>query len=268
MKRTGKISIRPIVVKNPLVKKGDEIMIQGKSIRALIDGDTTLYQTGLSEADVKHVNETLNYAADLSPKSKLGEPHPFWDSNLGKVKLQPTVMFLNIGSPLDFIRYHICLASRFVANSQEEYDAGDYPEATHIIFDEDKDADAKATKIVIRNKAIKAAEKLTRSKQEHILMVLEGVDYTNRTAEYLTIGIDNLVQTKPQELLDTIKEDADYLTIKATILKGLKQNVLKKKGLQIHYNGASLGTNVEEVVKHLLKPEYQDIFLNIQGSFK
>ena len=98
-------------------------------------------------------------------------------------------------------------------------------------------------------------------------MILTNVDYTNRSSEYVTIAMDELAESRPRELLDIVEQDADYVDIKATILKGLAQNVLTKKGLQIHYNGASLGTNIEGVVKHLLKPDYQDIYLSIKSKW-
>ena len=217
----------------------------------------------------EQVTELEYYGAiigkDLSPLAS-DKPHEFWDNNLAVVKLENNTIFLNTDNPLDYIKWKICKASKFVANSMKEYDEGMFPEATHVIFDEAEEIEVKATKVQLRKKATIECSKLSLSKKIQIVMILGDKNLKNQSSDFVEVEIDTLIQKRAADILEIINRDDEDTALHAMILEALQKSVLRKTGHKIVYFDSVLGGEVVDVVDYLKKPENQDLKLRLMSQ--
>lgn len=275
-----KVEIRPIDVLKWHNKKGKESFTRPKKIQALIDGENMVYATGLNYVDKKYPNpdtgeenvltEAQYYGKligkDLSNVVDVNKPHDFWDSNAAVVKLENNTMILNTTIPIDYIKYKILLGSKYVANSKQEYEEGLYPDATHIIFNEQEEIEVKAKKIDIKNQAIIKASKLIPSRMKQIILLMTNKLIDRNSSEFLQVEMDKLIQSNPEGVLRYIDMDKDVLTSQALVVEALYKNVLKRVGHSITYHDTVLGLEVIDVVEFLNKPQNQELKIAIMGQ--
>jgi len=271
------IEIRPIEIKKWHGKTGKESFTRPKKIQALINGDTMQYATGLDNVSktYKHpkteedITELEYYGIlvgkDLNPIAT-EKYHEFWDSNMAVVTLENNTIFLNTDNSLDYIRWKICKASKFVANSMKEYEEGLFPEATHVIFDEAEEIEVKATKVELRKKATIECSKLSLSKKIQIAMILGDKNLKNQSSEFVEVEIDKLIQTKAQDVLNIIQRGDEDTAIHAMILEALQKSILRKSGHKILFFDSVLGSEVVDVIDYLKKPENQDLKLRLMAQ--
>ena len=271
------VEIKPIELKRWHGKTGKDSFTRAKKIQALIDPETMQYKTGLDNMaktythpkTEEQVTELEYYGAiigkDLSPLAS-DKPHEFWDSNLAVVKLENNTIFLNTDNPLDYIKWKICKASKFVANSMKEYDEGMFPEATHVIFDEAEEIEAKATKVELRKKATIECSKLSLSKKIQVVMILGDKNLKNQSSDFVEVEIDSLIQKRAGDVLEIINRDDEDTALHAMILEALQKSVLRKTGHKIVYFDSVLGGEVVDVVDYLKKPENQDLKLRLMSQ--
>lgn len=275
------VEIKPIEVKRWHGKTGKESFTRPKKIQALIDPETMQYKTGLdnvsrtytnpkaTEEDAPKMTELEYYGSligkDLNPLVS-EKPHEFWDGNLAVVKLENNTIFLNTANALDYIKWKICKDSKFVANSMKEYDEGFFPEATHVIFDEAEEIEAKATKVELRKKATIECSKLSLSKKIQIIMILGDKNLKNQSSDFVEVEIDTLIQRKAKDILELISRDDEDTALHAMILEALQKSVLRKTGHKIVYFDSVLGSEVVEVVDYLKKLENQDLKLRLMAQ--
>ncbi len=182
------------------------------------------------------------------------------------VKLENNTIFLNTDNPLDYIKWKICKASKFVANSMKEYDEGMFPEATHVIFDEAEEIEVKATKVQLRKKATIECSKLSLSKKIQIVMILGDKNLKNQSSDFVEVEIDTLIQKRAADILEIINRDDEDTALHAMILEALQKSVLRKTGHKIVYFDSVLGGEVVDVVDYLKKPENQDLKLRLMSQ--
>jgi hypothetical protein len=260
-----KVEVRPIEHKKWHSKTGPESFTRPKKIQALVDGNTMRYATGLSPQDVKDLaKKGISY--DLTDQYDSSGPHPFWDSNMAVIKLENNTMFFDMDNPLDFIKVRIMKASKFVANSMVEYEAGAWPEATHVIFDEAEQAAVLATKVEVKNTAIIEASKLNLERKIQLILVLGGKNMKNQSADFIAVELDKIIQKDPAEFLRFLKLDKKQLASHALVLEALQKSVLRKEGQRIFHMDSPLGIDEIEVAEYLAKEENQDIRLVILGK--
>lgn len=272
------VEIKPIEIKKWHGKTGKESFTRSKKIQALINPETMQYKTGLD-------NDNKNYTHPKDPDTKITEleyygfligkdltplanenPHEFWDSNMAVIKLENNTIFLNTEFPLDYIKWKICKASKFVANSLKDYNDGMFPEATHVIFDEQEEIEAKATKVELRKKATIKCAKLSLSRKIQLVQILGDKNLKNQSSDFVEVEIDKLIQKKAQEVLITIERDAEEVALHAMILEALQKSVLRKVGHKILYFDNVIGGDIIDVIEYLKKSENQDLKLRIMGQ--
>jgi len=259
------VEVRPIEVKRWHGKKGAESFTRPKKIQALVDAEKMQYATGLTEEDIKKLEEQgVKY--DLSAHFDSKKPHPFWDSNMAQIKLENNTMFFNTNNTLDFIKVKVMKASKYVANSMREFEEGKFPEATHVIFDESEEAQIKASKVALHNKAVIECSKLTKDKKVQLVMILKGKNLKNQSDDFVTVAINDLINEDPQELLRQIGLDAQDVATHALVLEALQKNVLKKEGHKIFYFDSLLGNDMYDVIDYLLDEANQSLKLRIMEA--
>lgn len=272
------VEIKPIEVKKWHGKTGNENFTRPKKIQALIDPDTMQYKTGLDNVNKTYVNPKNNeemmteleyysqlIGKDLSPLAG-NQPHEFWDSSMGVVKLENNTIFLNTDNPIDYIKWKICKDSKFVANSMKEYDEGMFPEATHVIFDEQEEIEAKATKVELRKRATIESAKLTLGKKIQLVQILSDKNLKNQSSDFVEVEIDKLIQKQAKELLYHMERDAEDVALHALVLEALQKSVLRKSGHKIQYFDSVLGSDAIDVIDYLKKAENQDLKLRIMAQ--
>lgn len=272
------VEIKPIEIKRWHGKTGKDSFTRSKKIQALIDPETMQYSTGLDNisrtyTDPKDESQkiteleyySIQVGKDLNPLA--GErPHEFWDSNMAVVKLENNTIFLRTENPMDYIKWKICKASKFVANSMKEYDEGLFPEATHVIFDEQEEIEAKATKVELRKQATIKCSKLSLSRKIQLIQVLGDKNLKNQSPDFVEVEIDNLIQKQAQNVLYAIERDPEDVALHAMILEALQKSVLRKTGHKILYFDSVLGGEVVDVIDYLKKPENQDLKLRLMAQ--
>lgn len=256
------VEIRPIETKKWHGKTKEENFTRPQKIQALVDPDTMTYATGLTESEVKSLGEKLK--VDLSNNFSPDLPHSFWDSNQAVVKLENSTMFFNTDLPMEKIKYSICKASKYVANSQKEYEDGLFPEATHVIFNEAEEAELRASKIEIKNTVVRKVHELSKAKKTQILLILTGKNLKSQSDNFVTVAMDDLVQEKPVEVLRLIEDETnEYLFNYALVFEALQKSVLRKEGHKIKYFDNTLGDTERSVAEYLMQDENQELKLRI-----
>ncbi len=145
-----KVEIRPIPVKRWHGKTGSESFTQPKQVEALYDPETGKYATGLTPEEAQQYGGLMG--VDLSDTFR-AEGHPYWGNKEAWVILPNHTLILETNRAQDFVRWKLMKASKFVANSQKELDAGKWPFASHVIFDEEEEVELKATRVQLKRKA-------------------------------------------------------------------------------------------------------------------
>ena len=250
------IEIRPIEKKTWHGKTGVDSFTQDIVIEALVDPETGEYATGLTVKEREKLEKETGY--DLSPKISIeGKPHPFYGSKSGWLRLPNRTLLLNTDTTLDFIKYKLAKASKFVANSLRELEEGLYPEATHVIFDEEMETQRKASKIQLKNKAVKHSLSMTLDEKISIIQILKNKSVKGRSLDFVDVYIDEIITENPKEFLDYAQMDSTEMYTRALILEALYKNILTKEGTTIFYMGNSLGNDYEETVTFFLDPNNQ-----------
>ena len=182
------VEIRPLDIPKWHGKKGEESFQQPHTIECLYDPMTGGYATGLTEGEEKKYSKKLG--VDLSSVFNQDEPHPFWNSKMGRVKLENATMIFDDTRNLDFVKVKMLKASKYVANSIKDWKDGLYPEATHVIFDETQEEAIKATRALKKQEAIKLSLELSKEDQENIVQILTERTVRGRSSNYLIGEID------------------------------------------------------------------------------
>lgn len=249
----AQVEVRPLPSKPWHGKTGKESFKQPHVIEALFDQETGAYATGLTEEEAKIYGKKLG--VDLSNHFRVDEPHPFYNSAAGKIKLLNQTMFFDDTKASDFVKIKIMKASKFVANSMKEYENGNYPDATHVIFDESEEVSAKASKIQLKHKAIAVAAKMSADEKVNIIQILSDKALKGRSNDFIDVEIDKIIEENASDFLRYMKMDKQEVYVRATILEALNRNILIKEGIALYYMGERVANSYEEAVTLFLDPQ-------------
>ena len=273
-----RIEIRPIARKRWHEKTGKEDFARPIKLSALVNPNTMKYSTGLDYLNKNYtdpdthekVTEAEYYAKllkqDLSNAFVPGVPHIFWDSPMATVKLENNTMFLFTEKPLDFIKYKICKASKYVANSLKEYEDGDFPEASHILYDEAEEIEAKASKVEIKKKTIIACNNLSKDRKIQLILIISGKNLKGKSDDFIEVELDKIIEKEPEEILRILEKTKEDVFIHAMILEAIQKSVLRKQGHKIVYFDSVLGSDMEDVIEYFKSDENQDLKLRILSA--
>lgn len=252
------VTIKKIDSKKWHGKKGKEDFSRPKTITALVDGSTGRYRTGLNNEETKKYGEALGI--NLSDFFNINKPHEFWDSPAGKVRLENGTTTLNLDNPRDYVKYCILKESALVANSEEELEAGLYPNAVYVMFNEEGEEKIKLSKIERKREAMKELFSLDLGTKKQIVRILSEKSTRGKSDNFVDIEIDAIIENKPDEFLDLVRNtDKSKMFLKAMVLESLDRSILIKEEGKIKYMGDALGMDVEDCVTLLGKAENQVI---------
>jgi len=267
-----KIEIRPIPNRNNIKQFSEnlEYFSQGNIISAFVNPVSLKYETGLSQEDKEYLKEQ-QFPYDISDNWTRGIAHPFWESSMVKVELKNSPIFLSPGrSLIDFVKYKYLLVNSYIYKSEEEMNSGSKPEATHYIYDESEYTDLEAGKLEKRNALVKKVSELSLQRKRDIVLILLDEITDNIKQNYITVKFEKIMNDKElavalNELLDDSNES---ISLQAEIKSAIQKNVLRKTKQGIFFFENNLGFSEEDVKEFLIKPENQEILLNIKSKIQ
>ncbi len=249
-----KILIKPLPIEKWHGKKGSDDFSRGRILRPLVDSSTYRFKTGLTDKDKAKVAAQLD-GIDLDDKYAPGK-ESFWTSNSVRIKLGNTTTILDTSKSIyDFIKWKLCLASNYVANSYEEWEAGKFPEASYYIFSEEEEITRKATKVKVKKEAYVIMSKLTVTMKRNIVMVGLNKNTGNLTEDDVDGFIGDMIEKNPQEFIELANLDKKYLAHKAFLYEAKIQGVVTRKGLGWYYLGETLGATTDDAIDYLSSEE-------------
>lgn len=250
------VEVRPIIKEKVWHgKKDKESFTQTKTIEALYDSNIGGYATGLTEQEAEYFGKMLNVS--LSNDFNSESAHPTWSTKAFNVNLENRTMIFDISKPMDFIKVRLLKASKFVANSMKEYNGGDFPEATHVIFDEAEDLSAKANKVSTRTKAYQYLAKMSSEDKVAIIQVLSNKSAKGRSMDFIDTEVGELVDSKPEDVIKYLDMGKDEVYLRANILELLDKNILTKEGGAVYYMGDMLAIDYEGAIGWFKDPNNQ-----------
>ena len=255
------VEIRPLDIPRWHGKEGKEAFTQPHIIEALYDHELGGYATGLTEDEAIKYGKKLG--VDLGNVFNQDEPHVFWGSKMGRIKLENATMILDDTKALEFVKVKVMKASKYVANSLKEWEDGLFPEATHVIFDESEEIAIKATKIQKKKKAVKLSYELAKADQASIVQILTGKSVRGRSQDFIDIEIDNLINERTDDFLRQAQMDKKELSIRAAVLEAIFRNILTKEGTSIFYLSDKIGFDFESTIEWFKDPQNQNMKVSI-----
>lgn len=248
-----KVEIRPLPIKKWHGKKGKEAFAQPLVIEVLYDETTGGYATGLTKEEQELYEEKTKL--NLSPNFNANEPHPYWSTKAAQLKLPNHTIILDPNKDIEFIKIKNLKASRFVANSIKEWQEGLFPEATHVIFDEQEEVDDKASKVQLKNKAIALTVKMSFEQKVDLLQILSTKNLKKRSPNFLDVEIDEMITQDAAKFIKYATMDKKDINVRANVLRAIAENILTKEGSQILYMGNTIAMDYEEAVKWFKSPQ-------------
>lgn len=265
-----KIEIRPIPDRNGIKSFSEnlEYFSQAHILAPFVNPVTRKYVTGLSKEDEEYLaNEGFPY--ELESTYKQGVPHEFWESQIVKVELSNSPIFLYPGkNHIDFVKYKYLLVNNYIYNSEDELRSGSKPEATHYIYNEGAANKIKATVLEKRNSIINKVSELSLTRKRQIVLILLNENTDNKDEDYLTVRFEDIIGNKELslELEALLKGDAKDIALSADIKSAIQKNVLKRTRQGIFYFETNLGFTEDDVRNTLASSDNQEILLNIKSK--
>jgi hypothetical protein len=253
----ARVEIRPLDIPKWHGKSNEESFTQPHTIEALYDHTTGGYATGLTVEEEEKYQKKLK--VDLSSTFNQDEPHVFWNSKMGRVKLENATMILDDAIALEFVKVKMLKASKFVANSVKEWEEGLYPEATHVIYDESEEEEVKANKALKRQEAVKLSLELSAEAQANIVHILTGNSVRGKSANFLIGEIGDLIEDRMEDFIREARKDKKDLFVEAAVMEAIHRNILTKEGTAVFYLSDKIGFDFESAVEWFKDPQNQNM---------
>ncbi len=253
------VEVKPVNTPRWHGRKGKEDFSVPKVYEVLFDSRTGKFATGLTNDEAEEYGKILG--ADLSDNYNMSEPHPYWSTAAAMIKLPNHPIVFDTTIPADFVKVKNMKASKYIANSMKEYEKGLFPEATHVITDEEEEVALKATKIQTRRKCYGLVADMSLDEKANLAIILsEGSKMIPRNSQNkIDVELDKIIEEKPDKFLMMAQLDKAELYTRAAVLEALHRNILTKEGTAVYYMGELVGYSTEEAVEWFMNPNNQAI---------
>lgn len=251
------VEVRPLPRTKWHGKKNKESFSQPKAVEVLYNSETGKYDTGLTPEEAAKFGKELGI--DLSDNFNPNEAHPYWSTKASWVVLKNQTMLFDTNKVLELIKIKNMRASKLVANSMREWEENKWPDATHVIFDENEEVDARATKGQLKRKAMIAADKMSIEDKISMVQILSSKSVRGRSPNHVEVEIDDLIETKPSEFLRFLEMGKEEVYARAAVLECLYKNILTKEGSAVYYMGELIGIDTDAAVDWFKNPQNSKI---------
>ena len=251
------VEVKPLPLKKWHGKKGKEAFGQPKVIEALYSNSIGGYQTGLTTEEAEVYGKKLGFNLDnlFNPDKE----HTFWSQKIAQVKLENATIFFDTKKPLDFVKVKLIKASKFVANSMKEWEEGNWPDATHVIYDENEEADVRASSIQKRNRAIQLAGKMSAAEKATMVLIINKKYVKNKSTNFIDVEIDDAIENHVEDFIRYAEMDLTDIQVRGSILEGLHRQILTKEGESVYYMGERIGFDIEDAMAWFQNPDNQKL---------
>jgi hypothetical protein len=226
-------------------------------LMALYDSKIGKIATGLDSEDESRLGGALG--VDLQSTSE------YW--NEFRVKLKDQTMIYDLAIPLQEVQIKLLKASRFVANSQREFDQGKWPSAKYIIFDEIQELEKKANEVELKTKAIEVFNSLSVEKKIDLLKIY-GKYTSDSSRDFVYTKLYEIVEETPSDFLRTASAKPEQIKIKALVFDLERTGVFRRKGTAYLYNDQQVGFDYDNTVDNLLDPMKQELLVKLKGDLE
>lgn len=256
------VTVKPIdlVSDNPITKwhgkTGQENFGQGIKLEVLV-GDDHKYATGLDEETRKELEEALG--VDLSNNYRPGTPHPFWSTPQAVIKLPNHTKHFHTERPLDKLKVLNMKASIFVANSIADLKSGNYPDATHVIVEEQQEAVVKARRTDQLAKSYELLSRMDRKQKINVIWLVLEISAYKQSDEFIQARVGEAIADHTEKFLNIAQMDAKVISNHALVLEATYQAILTKEAGGYFYLGNPLGLDLGDAAKNLQKIENQQL---------
>jgi hypothetical protein len=149
-------------------------------------------------------------------------------------------------------------ADKRVANSQEEYDKGDFPYARYVIYDEEKAAVEKNKEFTVKRKATAEFNKLSLEQMVDILKLYPGyINLSSVKSDVVESTLFELLEKDPAKFLNLVGDKK--LDMKVFLKDLVAAKVLRKNRTAYYYGEDILGHDEESAITFLEDPKHQSL---------
>ena len=244
----SKVEVKPIDKQKWHNKKGKESFTLPKVLEVLVDGETQKYATGLTKEEAKEYGDRMG--VDLSDNYSRTNLHSYWPTKAAQIKLPNHLISFDTSKDSDYIKVKNMKASKQVANSLAEYENGEWPHATHVIWDETEEVEQKASRIEQKRLAIEISSKMNLSAKINLIAVIDNKNLKGMSESFVTVAMDEIIES-PAKIKDFHRYVAmgpEDVNIRGTIARALMMNVLTREGVAIMYMGNRLANSEDDLV--------------------
>ena len=228
-------------------------------IQVLYDRKQGALATGLD-------NDTeTRLASALGVSLANNSTNEFWHDF--KIKLHDQTMIFNTINPMEELQVYVLKASRFIANSQKELDAGKWPNARYVIYDEQTELEKQASEVQTKAKAIDIFNNLSPEKKLDMLK-LYGKALENSSSDFVYTKLYEIVEDNPIDFIAQANKSPEEIKIKALIFDLEKIGILRRKGTAYLYNDQQVGFDYDDTVRYLLNPGNQELLVKLKYSLE
>lgn len=262
------MSTKNLVYVKPIIKerwhglhKVGRAKFQGTSdvIQAIFDSSLGRLATGLDEKTEEKLSKLLGI--DLSAVNT----NKYWQTF--KVKLEDKTMIFDTKIPFQELQISLMRASKYVANSQKEYDEGKWPYAKYVIYDEQQETEKKARTAEVKANANQLFSKLSHSKRVDLLKVF-GRAADSSSEEFSYAKLYEIVEDEPKRFIEVASMSTEEVKTKALIFDLENKGILRTKGTAYLYNDQQIGFDYDSTVDYLLNPKNQELFIKLTDDLK
>jgi hypothetical protein len=255
------IEVRPIPKTNPWhgVEDADKNFDQEKVYEVFYNSQTGKYDLNMNPEEKRRMEERLGH--DLDDTFDYQRPHPYFSTRPYQIRLPNRTVFFNTDIPLEAFKVQVMKSPNFgfVANSLRAWENGDYPSATHIIYDEADEVAVKASAAQLKTDVLRYASKMTLEEKAAMIRIINGESVRIQSNDYVTVAIDEISMDKKKAdefismVTDTNRKSA--LLIEGIIYQAIDKNIIIKQRGQLTFLGDVIGNDVDEVVRWLTEPQ-------------
>ena len=228
-------------------------------IQVLYDRKQGALATGLDSDTETRLSSSLGVSLANNSANE------FWHDF--KIKLMDQTMIFDTTKPMEELQVYVLKASKFVANSQKELDAGKWPNAKYVIYDEKTELEKQAAEVEIKAKAIDIFNNLSPEKKLDMLK-LYGKASENSSNDFVYTKLYEIVENDPADFMRQATKSPEEIKVKALIFDLEKIGILRRKGTAYLYNDQQVGFDYDDTVSYLLNPGNQELLVKLKDSLE
>ena len=228
-------------------------------IQVLYDRKQGALATGLDDDSESRLSTSLGVSLANNSANE------FWHDF--KIKLKDQTMIFNTDNPIEELQVYVMKASKFIANSQKELDAGQWPNAKYVIYDEQTELEKQASEVQTKAKAIDTFNKLSSEKKLDMLK-LYGKAVENSSSDFVYTKLYEIVENDPIDFMTQANKSPEEIKVKALIFDLEKLGILRRKGTAYLYNDQQVGFDYDDTVSYLLSPKNQELLVKLKDSLE